>query len=605
MALALVTLAVFWSVARNDFVNYDDPDYVTENSRVQGGLTWPNVKWALQSGHASNWHPVTWLSHMLDCEIFGLWAGGHHLVNLLIHVLNTLLVFFLWRRMTGALWRSALVAALFGLHPLRVESVAWVAERKDVLSACFGLLCLMAYVRYARSRQAPETVAQKNDALRITHHAGFNYGLALIFCALGLMSKPMLVTLPFVLLLLDYWPLARVPPSPGRSQCGFWWRLLREKIPFLVLSTASSIITFRVQSQGGAVQEYFPLGIRVENALVACVRYLGGTFWPQDLAVLYPHPGTWPVRVVLAAAVLLLVVSAGVIVGARTRPFLAVGWFWFLGMLVPVLGLVQVGVQAMADRYTYLPSIGLMVMLVWGVGEMFPRWPQRTRAFVAASVLSLAVLGLITTRQLQHWRNTETLFGHTLAVTQQNYIAHSVLGLYLSDQGRTAAAVEQYELALKINPEYADAHNNLGLELALRGRLEEAIAFFQKAIALNPRLPSAHSNLGLALAGQHQLAAALDAYETSLRLQPDDPRVRSNYANALADLGRVAEAIHQYRAALRLAPNNSDIHRNLGIILADQGQPAEAAVHFTEALRLTPNDALAKRGLQRLRHKDK
>lgn len=586
--LALATLAVFSPVAQHQFINYDDPDYVTENPRVQNGLSLANVKWAFQTGHASNWHPITWLSHMLDCQFFGLRPGAHHLVNVVFHAMNTVLVFLLWRGLTGAVWRSAIVAALFGLHPLHVESVAWISERKDVLSACFGLLTLLAYARYAKRNQE----AKPKPTVW--------YGLALVCFALGLMSKPMLVTLPFVLLLLDFWPLERLRGlnfSHARSKL---FPLVFEKTPFLLLSLASSVITFLVQREGGAVQADFPFGVRLANALVSCARYLGGMFWPQKMSVLYPHPGVWPSAMVLAAFVLVLGIFVPALLGARKRPHLIVGWLWFCGMLVPVIGLVQVGVQSMADRYTYLPSIGLFVMLVWFGNELVSRFPQRATLLKLASATVLIVLTATTWRQLRHWRNTETLFRHAIGVTQNNYVAHSVLGLYLSDQGRTDEAVKHYQMALHINPAYADAHNNIGLELAMRGRLDEAIGYFRDAVRLNPRLASAHGNLGLALAGQRKLAEAIVEYETSLRLKPDDARVRSNFAMTLADLGRVTEAIAQYQTALALMPNSPEIHCNLGITLANQGQREAAAAQFVEALRLKPDYTQAQQRLRQL-----
>ena len=650
--LALATLAVFLPVARHGFVNYDDLDYVSENAHVQSGLKWDNVVWAFKTGHASNWHPVTWLSHMLDCQLFGQEAGGQHLVSVGFHIANTLLLFLLLRRMTGALWRSALVAALFALHPLHVESVAWVSERKDVLSALFFLLTVGAYVRYVQF----ET---QNPKLQ-------NYVLALLLFTLGLMSKPMLVTLPFALLLLDYWPLHRFEPTTKNSKLKTLLPLVLEKLPFFALAAISSVITFLVQRKGGAVSTSLSVGARVANALVSYVHYIGKMFWPKNLSILYPHPGHWPAWQVIVSAGLLLAVFATVILMARRRPYLAVGWLWFCGTLVPVIGLVQVGIQSMADRYTYVPLIGLFIMLAWGIEELIPVRPWRGSALAIGAALLLAACAFLTERQIRFWRDSEALFRHAVQVTRDNYLAYNNLGFYLSGQGRPTEAMENYRLALKINPAYedalnnlgyalagqkkyseaiplyeaalrirpnhaevhnnlgnalsetgkiddaikhylivlqqkpdhADAHNNLGIALAMKGRLDEAITHFHEAIRCKPSYASAHSNLGNALAVQHKLDEAIKEYQESLRLKSDDAQAHNNVGNALAEQGKVEGAIEHYREALRLNTDNPEAHFNLALALIRQGKREEAAAHLTEALRLKPDYAEAQAQLK-------
>ncbi len=699
--LALVMLVVFLPVRHHDFVNYDDSDYVTANAHVQSGLKWENVAWAFQTGHASNWHPLTWLSHMLDCQLFGQRAGAQHLASVGFHIANTLLLFVLLRRMTGTLGRSACVAALFALHPLHVESVAWVSERKDVLSALFFLLTLGAYVRYAQQSQVSSLQSQvfkqyqvsslessaslksqisslksgnsvrggrdksgprklerletedwrletgvkiQNPESRIQYPAWFYYALALVCFAFGLMSKPMLVTTPFVLVLLDYWPLRRSAEcrmqnaksgQPGmllhpskfkikNLKLNICLPLLREKLPFFALSVVSSVITFVVQRKGGAVSTALSLDARVANAVVSYVRYIGKLLCPLNLSVLYPHPGHWPVWQVAASAALLLAVSGAVLALARRRPYLVVGWLWFIGMLVPVIGLVQVGIQSMADRYMYVPVIGLLLMLVWGVADVLPERPWRVEALTLGSGLALAACAFLTAGQLQHWQNSETLFRHAVEVTPNNYLAYNNLGYYLSGQGRVEEAMDNYRLSLKINPTYEDALNNLGYalagqkkyaeaipyyEAALRtrpnhvevhnnfgnalselGRLDEAIAHYLFVLKEKPDHADAHNNLGIALAMQGKLEEAIRQFHEAIRFKPDDASAHSNLGNALAAQRKFDEAIKEYRESLRLKPDDAQAHNNLANALAEQGRTEEAVRHYTEALRLNANN---------------
>jgi tetratricopeptide (TPR) repeat protein len=626
LLLALVTLIVFLPVARQGFVNYDDSDYVTENAHVLRGLTWANVVWAFTTGHASNWHPLTWLSHMLDCQLFGSRAGPQHLVSVGFHIANALLLLLLLRRMTGALWRSALVAALFALHPLHVESVAWASERKDVLSGCFFLLTVGAYVRYAEVQSLKSKVeslvsgvrspksevrSQKPSGGRPERHSGKQevasgslllpsaifYLLSLALFALGLMSKPMLVTLPFVLLLFDYWPLRRFELSALSSQLSTISRLVGEKAPFFLLAAASSVITFVVQRKGGAVSASLSLGGRIANALVSYVRYIGKLFWPVDLSVLYPHPGRWPVWEVIASAALLLAIFVAVLLLARRRPYLVVGWLWFCGMLVPAIGLIQVGIQSMADRYTYLPSIGLFIMLVWGINELVPERPWHGQALAVGGVSLLAACALLTARQIQFWRDSEALFGHAVQVTRDNYLAYNNLGFYLSGQGRTAEAMENYRQSLKINPAYEDALNNLGYALAGQKKYSEAIPLYEAALRTRPNHAEVHNNLGNALSDVGRIDEAIQHYLAALAQQPDHAEAHNNLGIALAMKGKLDEAIPHFHAAIRAKPGYASAHSNLGNALAVQHKLDDAIKEYQEALRLKPEDAQAHNNL--------
>ncbi len=460
IALALITFAVYWPVLRHGFVSYDDQPYVTENVHVQAGLTKASVIWAWSTFHASNWHPVTWLSHILDCQMHGLKAGGHHFTSLLIHVANVVLLFAVLRRMTGAMWRSAVVAALFAWHPLHVESVAWVAERKDVLSTLFWLLTMAAYASYVESqRRRPGAKLQIQG----------RYILALLFFALGLLSKPMVVTLPLVLLLLDYWPLHRITFSAARNAqgkegsetrgppAGLTWReLVMEKTPFLVLTVLSCIVTLVAQRAGGALAStgVVPPALRLTNAVVSYVRYVEKIFWPQKLAVFYPLPTAWPWELVAAAAVFLAAVSIAAIVERRRRPYLCVGWFWFVGTLAPVIGLVQAGLQAMADRYTYVPSIGLFIVAAWGGAELAAKWsPGKWAPAAVASAAALTGCLVLTHIQLQYWKDSVVLFQHALAVTGPNSVACINEGAALAAQGALAEGITQLREGIQLNPD--------------------------------------------------------------------------------------------------------------------------------------------------------
>jgi protein O-mannosyl-transferase len=586
LALAVGTLAIYSRVLHCDFTNFDDPDYVIENAHVRTGMSLRNLGWALTSSHSDNWHPLTWMSHMLDCQIYGLKPFGHHLTNLLFHAVNALLLFGLLRRMTGALWRSAIVAALFAWHPLRVESVAWISERKDVLSAFLGLLTIWAYLRFAEeSKVKSPTPINRERASTVF------YALALALFALGLMAKPMLVTLPFVLLLLDYWPLNRAPSfAPG---------LVLEKVPFLLLSAASCVVTFLVQQRGGAVVATRNLSIlgRFENAVISYCRYLAKTFWPADLSVFYPRPAHWPIVIVILSAAVLLCVSGAVVMLRGKQPWLPVGWFWFLGTLVPVIGLVQVGDQSMADRYTYIPSIGLLIMLVWSVAGFVESRQGLQQAAIMASTAITLICGALTWVQISYWQDTETLFQHALAVTPNNYSATWHLADYYADHHAPADAMEMYRRTLETAPGCFQARNNLGKLLLAQGHLPEAMTQFQKVIELKPDHPRAHNNLGIALYRQGHTEEAMREFREALRLKADLAEAHNNLALALLRTGRPGEAIAEFQAGIALEPSDADAQFNLGTALEDQGRLDEAIARFRQAVQLQPSQADAHNSL--------
>jgi Tfp pilus assembly protein PilF len=606
LSLMLGTAALYRPATRCDFVTYDDYLYVVDNPHVTSGVTLENTRWALYSGYAGNWHPLTWLSHMLDCEEFGLKAWGHHLSSVLLHALNAGLVFALLQALTGMTWRSLWVAAFFASHPLRVESVAWVSERKDVLSSFFGLLALLAYARYAQTRKARGPRPGVSGHGSFLHFPSSVFYLLSLFClALGLISKPMLVTWPLVMLLLDYWPLRRsagcgVPVlrsgtaaggrsakysagAAGQDRTLSWTRLVWEKVPFFILALAASVVTFLVQQREGAVVEVdrLPLGARVSNALISYCRYLGKLLWPTKLAVYYPHAGQWPPGKVLMAGGLLLGLSVLFWAQRRRAPFLLMGWLWFLGVLVPVIGLVQVGEQAMADRYSYLPSLGLLVIGVWGASELSRRWPQPALALWvvggAAVVLSLA----LTRRQIGYWQDGEALFRHTLAVTRNNCIAHNNLGIALAMKGQIDEAIRQYQAAVHVNPANAEAHYNLGLAFDLKGQSEEAIREFQAAARLKSHYADAYNNLGLALGRKGQITEAIAQYQAALHWKPEHAEAHNNLGIAFYQQGRTDEAIREFHEALRLKPDFARARKNLEIVLAARTRAAPPSASAT------------------------
>ncbi len=585
--LGLLTMALYWPATQNDFVNYDDGIYVSSNVHVQNGLTLEGIKWAFSNPLDCSWLPLTMLSHMLDCQLYGLKPWGHHLTSLLLHSLNTVLIFLLLRRLTGATWRSAMVAALFACHPLHVESVAWVAERKDVLSACFGFLALLFYVRYAQGRTEEnkgQEAERRNEA--VAFYLSPFYWLAWFCFALGLMSKPMLVTWPFVLWLLDYWPLERF--KPGRV-----WSLVAEKIPFFVLSAAASVVTFVVQQQEGAMSalENLPLGMRFENALISYCRYLLKILWPTDLAVFYPYPDHyWPLKWALLSGFLLTGLSVLWWVKRQRHPFLLVGWLWFVGTLVPVIGLVQVGLQAMADRYTYIPSVGVLILIVWGAYNLSRRWRHQMIALSVAGSAAIVLCSALTRQQIGYWKDTEALFRRAVNVTKNNYVAHNNLGCALAIKGQTDAAISQYLEAIRLKPDDADSHNNLGAALLDKGRTDVAISQCQEAIRLKPDYAEAHYNLGNALGHRGQTGAAISQYQEAIRLKPDYAEAHCNLGITLLKIVQIDAAIIQFQEAIRLKSDYAEAHYNLGIAFGRKGQTDAAISQYQETIRLKPDD---------------
>ena len=581
---------VFLSATRNEFVNYDDTVYVTENPHVQGGPTWANLKWALSSGHAGNWHPLTWWSHQIDYGLYGPKPSGHHLTSVLLHALNALLLFLVFQRMTGATWRSLAVALLFGLHPLRVESVAWVAERKDVLSGLFFMLTLLCYVQYVRllSARAPM--------------AGFFYALTLVAFALGLMSKPMLVTVPFVLLLLDGWPLdrmaCRTSQAEGPAMRSIYTKLVIEKLPFFLLAAVVSVVVLKVQQSGGAVFESLPLVARAENAVVSYCRYLAKLFWPADLAVYYPHVYSWSAAIVLSCSLVLVVVSVAFVLLSRRRPFFLLGWFWYLGMLVPAIGLVQVGSQSMADRYSYLPIIGILVALVWGLHALTEQKRKWVIAWSTAGAAAAVVCVVLTHRQIGRWKDSETLFRHALAVTKNNTVALNNLARALGEKGRLDEATEQYREALKLDANNAFATGGLGVLAMKRRDYDGAVEYFQGAIGLDPNDANTHHNLGIILARKGALDDAIRQFEAAVQLQPDNAEAQNNLGGMLLMKERFDDAIAHYREAIGLKPGFAKAHKNLGLALVRTGQIDEAIAQFREAVRLDPANAEAQERLK-------
>jgi tetratricopeptide (TPR) repeat protein len=584
--LAFATAAVYWQVGGHQFINLDDDVYVYENPVVQSGLTTQGVKWAFTTFTAANWHPLTWLSHMLDVQLFGLNAGRHLYTNLVLHIINSLLLFLALRRMTGAVWRSTFVAALFALHPLHVESVAWIAERKDVLSTFFWMLTLLAYARYTER----------------TEEWG-RYLLVIAGLALGLMAKPMLVTLPFVLLLLDYWPLNRLRWKPAEGFRELFTKalpLVREKLPLFALVAASSIVTSFAQQSGGAVKSLnrFPLPVRLSNVAVSYASYIGKMLWPGNLAVYYPYERTLATGKAIGAALLLLSITALVVYAARRRGYLLTGWLWYLGTLIPVIGLVQVGEQALADRYTYVPLIGLFLMLVWGAADLMKGWRLRSVATALAAGVLVVVLCVMTWRQLGYWRDSITLYEHTLNVTANNYVIQTNLGYALSKAGRRTEGIEHLNEALRIEPYFFEAHNSLGAALTEEKRLDEALEHFEIALRIQPDVAKVHSNMGAALGMMGKLDEAAVHLNEALRIDPSYPNTHLNLGIILLRQGKNTEAAQRLAEALRLQPDSPEAHNAYGFALQTQGQLTAAIEHFKVALRLNPNYQQAQKNLR-------
>jgi protein O-mannosyl-transferase len=581
VALAVITFAAYCQVLEFGLTHYDDDEYVGKNPIVQQGLTMRGLKWALTTTQFSYVHPLTCLSHMLDCQLSGMNIGAHHLTSLLLHIANSLLVLAVILRMTGALWRSAFVAALFALHPLHVESVVWIAERKDVLSTFFWLLTIFAYLRH---------VERPSPAL---------YFMTLLAFACGLMSKPMVVTLPCVLLLMDYWPLQRLRifRIADRGDGVPLRRLLMDKLPFAALAGIACVITVVAMRSVGHIgsREVVPWALRLTNVPISNVRYLLKMIWPDPLAVLYPMPAHWPLWQVISSSIMLLVISVAVLAQARRRPYLLFGWTWFLGTLLPAIGLIPVAWHSMADRYTYIPSIGLFVMVTWGAADLLPRWVASKAAVAATAVLILAGCDAKTWAPTQHWRNVKTLFANAVAVTQDNPIAQYNLGVALLAENNTPGAMECFRAAVRLKPNYDSAHNNLGRLLHLQGDPAAAVEHLREAIRINPALDTAHFNLGLALRALGRDNEAVTHLAAAVRIAPVYPELHAELGAVLMSEGRIQDAVNVYRRALRPCPNSPLLLNNLAWLLSSNPDPAirngvEAVGLAERACRLTNHE---------------
>jgi len=598
-----VTFGTFWPVLKHEFVKYDDDKYVTENPHITGGMTLQSVVWAFTRPHFYMWHPLTSLSHLLDYELFGLNPFGHHLTSLLIHIANVLLLFWVLKRLTGAVWPSAFVAAVFAVHPLQVESVAWVAERKNVLSAFFWMLTIAAYIRYTERPSIGR------------------YSLVVLTFSLGLMAKPMVVTLPCVLLLLDYWPLQRLPGRtyfPGQSrgensphtrsakaghQQLSLWRLLGEKVPLFILAAVVSAITYIAARSGGVVSglESIPISYRAANAVISYATYIEKMIWPSGLAVFYPHPGgNFSVVQMVASVALLVIISVCCIYFFGSRKYLATGWLWYLGVLVPVIGLVQAGAQARADRYMYIPMVGLLIMVVWGTDDLVAKWRCRGVTSVLLAVVIVSAAMVCASLQLRHWQDSAALFRHTLNVTRNNYVVQNNYANLLRDSGRVDEAIEHYTRCIEIRSDSPEVHNNLGNALAAKGRTVEAIVHYEKAIELVksqkssgrslPVLAEAYYNLAEALRIQKRFQDAIEHYAEALKLKPNDVDALHGFGLTLAELNRFDEAVKCYRRMLELEPNNVIARGLLGLALASQGKVDEAIEQLRIVLSRRPDD---------------
>lgn len=565
--LAVATFTIYSNVQNHEFLNYDDYKYIKENLKIKSGLSSESISWAFTTFYASNWFPITWLSHTLDYQLYGLNPKGHHLTNLYFHIANVLILFIVLLRMTGKLWRCAFVASIFALHPLNVESVAWVAERKNVLSTLFWFLTMWAYVRYAQTKNLK------------------TYYLVILFFTLGLMSKPMLVTLPFVLLLLDYWPLGRLKLEQGGSNNEVsakskyhvkseFLKLMLEKVPLFALTAGSCILTFFSQQGEGAVINVNSLSLstRITNAMVSYVEYLKKMIWPNELAVFYPHPestlATWKWVVCFVVLVTITTISIRFI---KKAPYFAVGWFWYLGTLIPVIGIVQVGEQAMADRYAYVPLIGIFIIVAWGVPDFLEKWPFKERVLSISTAILISVLMVITWTQVSLWKNSISVFKHAFRVANKksynSYLINYHLGNAFLDKRKTGEAISHYKMAIKHKPDFAAAYDNIGTILSSVGENEEAISHYRMALKFKPDSPTTHYNLGNALSSKRKWEEAISHYKTAIKHKPDFAEAHHNFGNALFQKGKVKEAIDRYRETLKLKPDFVPAQKNLEMAL--------------------------------------
>ena len=572
--LILMTLAAYWNVQHNDFINLDDNLYITDNPYIKKGWTTDNFLWAFTKVHAGHWHPMTWLSHMLDVELFGLHPGRHHFVSLIFHIINSLLLFILFQKMTGEVWKSALIAGLFALHPLRVESIAWAAERKDVLSAFFFFLTIYTYLHYFEKIQFRR------------------YLLTLLSFAMALMSKPMAVTLPFVLLLLDYWPLGRFQ-SGDQERRHPMIQLTLEKIPLFLFTFVMSIFTFMSHLQSGAVTPFdkLPLSIRIGNALIYYLRYIWKMLCPNALAVFYPHPIHLPLWEVIGAILLIIIITIVVIAVRREHPYLAVGWFWYLGTLIPVIGLTQAGTQAMADRFTYIPMVGLSLMISFGIPNIFMRWRFTRIILIPSGIFIFLILAILSSIQVGRWQNSVTLFTHTLNVTSNNYLIHNNLGVTLMRQGKYPEALFHLKKAIEIKPKYADAYHNLGTLLFLQGNGKEALNHFALALEYNPEKAETHSSIGGILAKQEKFKEALFHFSEAVRINKADGEAHYNLGTILLQQGKTQEGVYSLNQSLETLPENPKTHHNLGLAFESMGELEKAVEHYRKSLRIDSKNA--------------
>ena len=594
LLLAAVAISIYLPTFRYGFLHFDDDQYVSENARVQAGMTWEGVKWAFRTTHAANWHPLTWLSHMSDVDCFGMVPGRFHMMNVIMHSLNGVLLFLALFRLSSSVWRSAFVAAMFVVHPLHVESVAWISERKDVLSCFFWMLTMLAYAAYA----ARPGIAR--------------YVAVVVPFVLGLLSKPMLVTLPFVLLLLDYWPLGRLAGKARPATDGTiggtvpLFRLVAEKLPLLLISAASCVITIVAQKEGGAIAtlENMPFAARASNALVAYVEYLHKTVWPVSLSIAYPHLRTVHPLWILGGAAILLAAACGFsILQIRRRPWLATGWFWYLGTLVPVIGIMQVGAQAMADRYTYIPLIGIFILLVWSAADLAGKVRYGKAVLAGTGILLLIALSAAARNQVRYWENGVTLFRHAVETAGGDGKTYTQLGAELYEEGRVAEAEDVLRSVLVASPGFAPALRNLGMALDHQGRTEEAIRCYGEAVRKDPQNLDTRLRLGAALLKSGEYERSVEHLRFVTSRAPDFYQAFNNLGIALWETGHPEEAISNYRAALRVNPGYARARYNLGSALLSRGLIEEAISHLVEALRLQPDHELARKSLEIARNR--
>jgi protein O-mannosyl-transferase len=585
--LLVSTLVLIYSQVKSfEFVNFDDPIYVTGNMFIRHGFTLDGIACAFNGIYASMWHPLTWISHMMDIQLFGMDPGMHHLTSVVLHILNSILLFFLFERMTGTLWRSAAVAALFALHPIHVESVAWISERKDVLSTFFLILTMLSYYRYTRTR----TIG--------------SYLLVVVTYSLGIMAKPMLVTLPFLLLLLDFWPLRRQELFPYADSLQAAkdviplinlkgaFKLVLEKAPLMIMAFVVSGVTYYAQLNGGVVNslDRVPAATRLQNIITAYATYLGKMIWPMHLAVYYPYRWHFSIVAITAYILFLSIVTIAALISARRSPYFTIGWFWYMGVLVPVVGIVQVGSQAMADRYSYISLVGIFVIIVWGLTDLIGRTRLARAALLAALIVVLVSFAGLSWIQVGTWKDSETLFSHAIAVTKDNHMAHNNLGVALYERGDVEGAMEEYRESLRIMPSYVNANCNLGLALAGRKLYAEAFNYYQKCIHIKPEYSEAHYNMGVALSDMGRKNDAIVQYREVLKNYPKHENAHNNLGTLLAEKGDLEGAIYHYRKAIETNPYNVRSRLNLADVWMRLNRKDDAAFQIYKALAAEPRN---------------